>query len=114
MYARMEYKFWGALVIITGIVIMFHVIRNNKSISAILYGSCLLYSIILIGFGITTILLKGYDYVCAILFGVSYLVFTYRNRHIYSPGLMRFNDLLKGYTVGLISIMYGLIRWFGD
>ena len=50
--------FWGILASITGIAIMFSVIKHKKSVSAIKYGTYLIFSILMICLGITTILFK--------------------------------------------------------
>ena len=62
----------GILASITGIAIMFSVIKNKKSVSAVKYGTYLIFSILMICLGITTILFKRYDSICAIFFGITY------------------------------------------
>ena len=47
---------WGILASITGIAIMFSVIKHKKSVSAIKSGTYLIFSILMICLGITTIL----------------------------------------------------------
>ena len=49
---------WGILASITGIAIMFSVIKHKKSVSAIKYDTYLIFSILMICLGITTILFK--------------------------------------------------------
>ena len=48
--------FWGILASITGIAIMISVIKHKKSVSAIKNGTYLIFSILMICLGITTIL----------------------------------------------------------
>ena len=50
--------FWGILASITGFAIMFSVIKHKKSVSAIKNGTYLIFSILMICLGITTILFK--------------------------------------------------------
>ena len=64
---------WGILASITGIAIMFSVIKHKKSVSAIKNGTYLIFSILMICLGITTILFKRYDSICAIFFGITFL-----------------------------------------
>ena len=45
---------WGILASITGIAIMFSVIKHKKSVSAIKNGTYLIFSILMICLGITT------------------------------------------------------------
>ena len=47
---------WGILASITGIAIMFSVIKHKKSVSAIKNGTYLIFSILMICLGTTTIL----------------------------------------------------------
>ena len=49
---------WGILASITGIAIMFSVIKHKKSVSAIKNGTYLIFSILMICLGITTSYLK--------------------------------------------------------
>lgn len=49
---------WGILASITGIAIMFSVIKHKKSVSAIKNSTYLIFSILMICLGITTILFK--------------------------------------------------------
>lgn len=48
--------FWGILASITGIAIMISVIKHKKSVSTIKNGTYLIFSILMICLGITTIL----------------------------------------------------------
>ena len=104
---------WGILAFVTGIAIMFSVIKHKKSVSAIKNGTYLIFSIMMICLGITTIFLKRYDSICAISFGITFLNITYRDRRNYPPSFtISYIDYLKGYFVGFVSIMYSLFRIF--
>ena len=50
---------WGILASITGIAIMFSVIKHKKSVSAIKNSTYLIFSILMICLGITTILFNN-------------------------------------------------------
>jgi len=103
---------WGILASITGIAIMFSVIKHKKSVSAIFYGTYLIFSILMICLGITTILFKRYDS-CAISFGITFLNITYKDRRNFPPSFtINYINYLKGYVVGFMSIIYGLFRIF--
>ena len=105
--------FWGILASITGIAIMISVIKHNKSVSAIKNGTYLIFSILMICLGITTILFKRYDSICAISFGITFLNITYKDRRNFPPSFTTaYISYLKGYVVGFMSIMYGLFRIF--
>ena len=104
---------WEILASITGIAIMFSVIKHKKSVSAIKNGTYLIFSILMICLGITTILFKRYDSICAISFGITFLNITYKDRRNNPPRFtISYIDYLKGYVVGFMSIMYGLFRIF--
>ena len=104
---------WGILASITGIAIMFSVIKHKKSVSAIKNSTYLIFSILMICLGITTILFKRYDSICAIFFGITFLNITYKDRRNNPPRFtISYIDYLKGYVVGFMSIMYGLFRIF--
>ena len=102
---------WGILASITGIAIMFSVIK--KSVSAIKNGTYLIFSILMICLGITTILFKRYDSICAISIGITFLNITYKDRRNFPPSFTTsYINYLKGYVVGFMAIMYGLFRIF--
>ena len=105
--------FWGILASITGIAIMFSVIKHKKSVSAVKYGTYLIFSILMIYLGITTILFKRYDSICAIFYGITFLNITYKDRRNFPPSFtIAYISYLKGYVVGFGSIMYALFRIF--
>ena len=104
---------WGILASITGIAIMFSVIKHKKSVSAVKYGTYLIFSILMICLGITTILFKKYDSICAIFYGIKFLNITYKDRRNFPPSFtIAYISYLKGYVVGFGSIMYALFRIF--
>lgn len=108
-----RYLFWGILASITGIAIMISVIKHKKSVSATKNGTYLIFSILMICLGITTILFKRYDSICAISIGITFLNITYKDRRNFPPSFTTaYISYLKGYVVGFMSIMYGLFRIF--
>ena len=105
--------FWGILASITGIAIMISVIKHKKSVSTIKNGTYLIFSILMICLGITTILFKRYDSICAIFYGITFLNITYKDRRNFPPSFtINYINYLKGYVVGFMSIIYGLFRIF--
>ena len=92
---------------------VFSYIKHKKSVSAVKYGTYLIFSILMICLGITTILFKRYDSICAISIGITFLNITYKDRRNFPPSFtINYIDYLKGYVVGFVSIMYGLFRIF--
>ena len=112
--SNMSYIYiWGILAFVTGIAIMFSVIKHKKSVSAVKYGTYLIFSILMICLGITTILFKRYDSICAIFYGITFLNITYKDRRNFPPSFtIVYINYLKGYVVGFGSIMYALFRIF--
>ena len=54
-----------------------------------------------------------YDNICALLYGIVFLVFTYRDKNKPSPGLtIDYSWLIGGYFAGIMAIVYGLLRSF--
>ena len=76
---------WGILAFVTGIGIMFSVIRHKKSVSAIKNGTYLIFSIMMICLGIATIFFKRFDSICAIFYGITFLNITYKDRRNFPP-----------------------------
>ena len=104
---------WGILAFVTGIGIMFSVIKHKKSVSAIKNGTYLIFSIMMICLGITISFFKRFDSICAIFFGITFLNITYKDRRAFPPSFtIDYINYLKGYFVGFGSIMYGLFRIF--
>ena len=94
---------WGILASITGIAIMISVIKHKKSVSAIKNGTYLIFSILMICLGITTILFKRYDSICAISFGITFLNITYKDRRNYPPS----------FTISLLIILKDMLLVLG-
>ena len=105
--------FGGILASITGIAIMISVIKHKKSVSTIKNGTYLIFSILMICLGITTILFKRYYSICAISLGITFLNITYKDRRNFPPSFtINYINYLQGYVVGFVSIMYSLFRIF--
>ena len=62
---------------------------------------------------VIAILVDKYHGIWAILFGVVFFIFTYRDKNKPSPGLtIEYSWHIGGYEAGIIAIAYGLIRFF--
>lgn len=107
----MLYYIWGILDVITGIVVLFYVIR--KSMGAVSYVTCYSFSFASIAAGVICMICQQYDELCAFLFGLAFLVLTYKDRHDFPPSFtIDYINYLKGYFVGLGSILYALAKTF--
>ena len=110
----MEYlRLWGILSFITGIALLFHTIRKRKSIGLILYVTYLIFAITCVCLGIYCIIRNQYDELCAIIFGIAFTVFTYKDKDEFPPSFtINYINYLEGYVVGISSIFYGLVKGF--
>ena len=62
---------------------------------------------------VIAMLVGKYDNICAILFGIVFFIFTYRDKNKPSPGLtIEYSWHLSGYEAGIGAIVYGLLRSF--
>lgn len=109
----MLYYIWGLLASITGIVVLFNAIRKRKSTVAIWYGTYCCFSFTCIAIGVISIICQQYDELCAFLFGITFLVFTYKSRRAFPPSFtINYINYLKGYVAGFVSILYALAKTF--
>ena len=61
---------------------------------------------------VIAMLIGKYHGICAILFGIVFFIFTYRDKNKPSPGLtIDYSWHLGGYEAAIIAIAYGLIRF---
>ena len=62
---------------------------------------------------VIAMLVGKYDNICAILFGIVFFIFTYRDKNKPSPGFtIDYSWHLSGYEAGIGAIVYGLLRSF--
>ena len=62
---------------------------------------------------VMAMLIGKYHGINAILFGIVFFIFTYRDKNKPSPGLTAAYSLhFSGYEAGIIAIAYGLFRSF--
>ena len=110
----MEYCcLWGILALITGMVLLFHTIRKRKSIGLIFYATYWIFAIVCFCFGTYCVICNQYDELCAILFGIAFTVFAYKDKAKFPPRFtINYINYLKGYFVGIGSIFYGLVKFF--
>ena len=109
----MLYYLWGILASVTGIVVLCNAVRKRKSIGAVLYGTYCSFSLVCIVAGGICMICQQYDELCAFLFGIAFLVMTYRDRHEFPPSFsIDYINYLKGYFVGFGCILYALAKTF--
>ena len=109
----MLYYLWGILASVTGIVVHYNAVRKRKSIGAVLYGTYCFFSLASIAAGIICMICQQYDELCAFLFGIAFLIMTYKDRHEFPPSFsIGYINYLKGYFVGFGCILYALAKTF--
>ena len=62
---------------------------------------------------VIAMLVGKYDNICALLYGIVFFIFTYRDKNKPSPGFtIDYSWFLGGYVAGIMAIAYGLVRFF--
>lgn len=107
----MNYEFYilGGYAFIIGIILLYKTINKRKTIKESMFCFLLYYSLMAIGFGVLTISLKKYDYICAFLMAGIHFSITYKDKT--SRG-MNIDYLwhLDGYIAAFSLILYGLAK----
>lgn len=78
-----------------------------------MYVTYLIFAITCVCLGIYCIIRNQYDELCAIIFGIAFTVFTYKDKDEFPPSFtINYINYLQGYVVGLGSILSGLAKIF--
>lgn len=104
---------WDSLSLVAGAIIVYRIAKNGiRSIKPLSFFS-LCTGCLMVILAVIAILVDKYHGICAILFGVVFFIFTYRDKNKPSPGLtIEYSWHIGGYEAGIIAIAYGLIRFF--
>ena len=85
----------------------------SKSLSETLIKApfMLLFSLVILA--VIAMIVGKYHGINAVLFGIVFFIFTYRDKNKPSPGLTAAYSLhIRGYVAGIMAIAYGLVRFF--
>lgn len=102
---------WDTLSLIAGTIIVYRIAKKGRrSIKPSSFFS-LCVGCLMVILAVIALLLGKYHGFCAILFGIVFFIFTYRDKNKPSPGLtIEYSWHLGGYEAGIIAIAYGFIQ----
>jgi|GEM_PF-189391 len=104
---------WDSLSLVAGAIIVYRIAKKGRrSITPLrLFSLCI--GCLMVILAVIAMLVGKYDNICAILVGVVFLIFIYRDKNKPSPGLtIDYSWLIGGYFAGIMAIAYGLVRFF--
>ena len=104
---------WDSLSLVAGAIIVYCVAKKGRrSINPLrLFSLCI--GCLMVILAVMAMLIGKYHGINAILFGIVFFIFTYRDKNKPSPGLTAAYSLhFSGYEAGIIAIAYGLFRSF--
>ena len=104
---------WDSLSLVAGAIIVYRIAKKGRrSINPLrLFYLCVGCFMVILA--VIAMLVGKYDNICAILVGIVFLIFIYRDKNKPSPGLtIDYSWLIGGYFAGIMAIAYGLVRFF--
>ena len=104
---------WDSLSLVAGAIIVYRIAKKGRrSITPLrLFSLCI--GCLMVILAVIAMLVGKYDNICSILVGVVFLIFIYRDKDKPSPGFtIDYSWHLGGYFAGIMSIVYGLVRFF--
>ena len=104
---------WDSLSLVAGAIIVYRIAKKGRrSITPLrLFSLCI--GCLMVILAVIAMLVGKYDNICSILVGVVFLIFIYRDKNKPSPGsTIDYSWHLGGYFAGIMSIVYGLVRFF--
>ena len=102
-----------SLCLVAGTIIVYRIAKKGRrSITPLrLFSLCI--GCLMVILAVIAMLVGKYDNICAILVGIVFLIFIYRDKNKPSPGLtIDYSWLIGGYFAGIMAIVYGLLRSF--
>ena len=104
---------WDSLSLVAGAIIVYCIAKKGRrSINPLrLFSLCI--GCLMVILAAMAMLIGKYHGINAILFGIVFFIFTYRDKNKPSPGLtIDYSWLIGGYFAGIMAIVYGLLRSF--
>ena len=103
---------WDLLSLLAGAIIVYRIAKKGRQLIKPLSFLSLCIGCLMVILPVIAMLIGKYHGICAILFGIVFFIFTYRDKNKPSPGLtIDYSWHLGGYEAGIIAIAYGLIRF---
>lgn len=104
---------WDLLSLVAGAIIVYRIAKKGRRLIKPLSFLSLCIGCIMVILPVIAMLVGKYHGICAILVGVVFLIFIYRDKNKPSPGLtIDYSWLIGGYFAGIMAIAYGLVRFF--
>ena len=104
---------WDSLSLVAGAIIVYCVAKKGRRSITPLRLFYLCVGCFMVILAVIAMLVGKYDNICAILVGIVFLIFIYRDKNKPSPGLtIDYSWLIGGYFAGIMAIVYGLLRSF--
>lgn len=101
---------WDSLSLVAGAIIVYRIAKKGRT-PLRLFSLCV--GCLMVILAVMAMLIGKYHGINAILFGIVFFIFTYRDKNKPSPGLtIEYSWHLGGYEAGIGAIMYGLVRLF--
>ena len=104
---------WDSLSLVAGAIIVYRIAKKGRrSIKPLrLFSLCI--GCLMVILAVMSMLVGKYHGINAVLFGIVFFIFTYRDKNKPSPGFtIDYSWHLGGYEAGIIAIVYGLVRFF--
>ena len=104
---------WDSLSLVAGAIIVYCIAKKGRrSINPLrLFSLCI--GCLMVILAVMAMLVGKYHGINAVLFGIVFFIFTYRDKNKPSPGFtIDYSWHLGGYFAGIMSIVYGLVRFF--
>ena len=101
---------WDSLSLVAGTIIVYRIAKKGRTPLRLfsLRVGCLMVIL-----AVMAMIVGKYHGINAVLFGIVFFIFTYRDKNKPSPGFtIDYSWYLGSYVAGIMAIAYGLIRFF--
>ena len=104
---------WDSLSLVAGAIIVYCIAKKGRRSITPLRLFYLCVGCFMVILAVIAMLVGKYDNICALLYGIVFFIFTYRDKNKPSPGFtIDYSWFLGGYVAGIMAIAYGLVRFF--
>ena len=101
---------WDSLSLVAGAIIVYRIAKKGRT-PLRFFSLCV--GCLMVILAVMAMIVGKYHGINAVLFGIVFFIFTYRDKNKPSPGLTAAYSLhFSGYEAGIIAIAYGLFRSF--
>ena len=104
---------WDSLSFVAGAIIVYCIAKKGRRSITPLRLFYLCVGCFMVILAVIAMLVGKYDNICALLYGIVFFIFTYRDKNKPSPGFtIDYSWHIGGYFAGIMAIAYGLVRFF--